>query len=371
MRVLVLWADDSSANLGVRALAQGARELARMAWGSDVDVVLQDFRGSESGVAITPRALLEATVSRRGPLAEFVQGFDVVLDTGAGDSFADIYGAKRMAALVGMQRLSRALSVPHLLAPQTIGPFDRGWARAAARRSIARYVDVVFARDSLSAAYARSLGAGDVRDSTDVVFALSKKESVDTDFDVLFNVSGLLWESSAHVDSRGYQAVVRTTLDRLLADGRRVTLLPHVLDSEYADNDVPTSERLADEYSGRVDLVVPETLDDARGLIARSRVVVASRMHAALNAISQSIPAVPLAYSRKFAPLLQDLGIDWAIDLRDVAPDEVRGRVLQRLDSFDRGAHDDVFRALDARVRPLLGETAATMRARVEGMTDG
>ena len=31
-------------------------------------------------------------------------------------------------------------------------------------------------------------------------------------------------------------------------------------------------------------------------------------MHACLNALSLGVPAVPMAYSRKFAPLLEDLG---------------------------------------------------------------
>ena len=39
-------------------------------------------------------------------------------------------------------------------------------------------------------------------------------------------------------------------------------------------------------------------------------------MHACLNALSVGTPAIPLAYSRKFEPLLADLGWRSVVDLR-------------------------------------------------------
>jgi len=45
-------------------------------------------------------------------------------------------------------------------------------------------------------------------------------------------------------------------------------------------------------------------------------------MHACLNALSVGTPAVPLAYSRKFEPLLAGLGWNHTVDLRS-DPDPV------------------------------------------------
>ena len=42
-------------------------------------------------------------------------------------------------------------------------------------------------------------------------------------------------------------------------------------------------------------------------------------MHACLNSLSVGTPAIPLAYSRKFAPLLADSGWTRCVDLRNSA----------------------------------------------------
>ncbi len=40
-------------------------------------------------------------------------------------------------------------------------------------------------------------------------------------------------------------------------------------------------------------------------------------MHACLNSLSTGVPAIPMAYSDKFKPLLNDLGWSYTADLRD------------------------------------------------------
>jgi polysaccharide pyruvyl transferase WcaK-like protein len=52
-------------------------------------------------------------------------------------------------------------------------------------------------------------------------------------------------------------------------------------------------------------------------------------MHACLNALSTGTSAIPLAYSRKFSPLLEDLGWHHTIDLRrrDSYVDEILGKI--------------------------------------------
>ncbi len=368
MRVLVLWADNRSANLGVRVLAQGASELIRAAFGPETEIVLQDFAGSESGIAITPASLGAGLTSRRAPLARFVDSFDLVVDTGAGDSFADIYGSKRLVALLGMQQLSRRLGIPHILGPQTVGPFDTWTGRRGARYAFRTAVTATFARDSSSLAYARELGARDVTLATDTVFALPRPVALpEPEHDVLLNVSGLLWSGSGHVDPTGYRQTLRGLIDRLLELDRGVALFSHVLDSKYADNDVPAAAELSAEYAGRVGSVLPSSLEDARLEISRSRVVIASRMHAALNAVSQGVAAVPLAYSRKFQPLFADLGIGDVIDLRGSGGAEVVPRVEALLGEIDRGAHVEAYQRAHAQTRRLLDDAAGRMRAIVGG----
>ena len=83
--------------------------------------------------------------------------------------------------------------------------------------------------------------------------------------------------------------------------------------------------------------VVPSSLEDARKQLACAGVVVGARMHASLNAISQGTPCVPLAYSRKFGPLMDDLGWDLYCDLRSgVTSDHVVGLAVRALGSREK-----------------------------------
>jgi polysaccharide pyruvyl transferase WcaK-like protein len=92
-----------------------------------------------------------------------------------------------------------------------------------------------------------------------------------------------------------------------------------VLESDNPDSDIHAIAELRSERSGTLEAVTPAGLEDVRRTVASARVVLGSRMHACLNALSTGTPAVPLAYSRKFGPLLGDLGWARSVDLRTAA----------------------------------------------------
>ena len=86
-----------------------------------------------------------------------------------------------------------------------------------------------------------------------------------------------------------------------------MTMLPHVLESHDRDNDAPAVEP-SSRIRADLEVVAPRDLDDARATIAGSRVLIGARMHACLNALSTGVPAIAMAYSRKFAPLFDEIG---------------------------------------------------------------
>lgn len=348
MRALVAWADDTSRNLGVRALAHGAAALATRVW-PGAEVEFQNFgRGAAPMPVGRLRSLVKERVTSRAGLLAWLATYDVVLDTRSGDSFADIYGVRRLARMTAFAELARQAGVPVVLAPQTIGPFESRTGRALGRRGLRR-ASLVMSRDHESTAYATRLGRAPDVTTTDVVFALPQPDAPRTR-DVVLNVSGLLWQPGPHVDATAYRGVVRGLLDGLAADGRTVTLLAHVLDSPLGDNDVPALREVAAERPD-LEVVVPADLDEVRSVVASAEVVVGSRMHACLNALSVGTPAVPLAYSRKFAPLLADLGWEHTVDLRTHADPVAAVRAAVALDGLDVAAKATRDRA-QAMLRP-------------------
>ena len=372
MRILILWAGSTSANLGVRALAEGMAALAFKAWGPDAQVDFQDVGPGDSAVGFGGRAIIHDVGRRSGRMKEKLRGYDIILDSGAGDSFADIYGIKRLAIMNYAHRLTTRLGLPLVLGPQTIGPFDTLLGRALGRDSLRR-AQLVLPRDSRSLAFAHALGAHPEALSTDVVFALPQPAPAQTR-DVIVNVSGLLWNRNDHVDHARYRDEVLALVAGLEDSGRTVSLLAHVLTSANHDNDIPAVEAVARELGTGLEVLVPADLNDARAKIASSRLVIGSRMHACLNALSTGVPAVAWAYSRKFAPLMNDLGWPYGFDLRDDASPAAQTLALIQAtpDETFQAAVDSVRQSAAARLATAVDamQTVSAAKQRV-AQTDG
>ncbi|MBO9626636.1 MAG: polysaccharide pyruvyl transferase family protein, partial [Microbacterium sp.] len=310
MKVLVLWADRFSTNLGVRALAEGCAALVASI-APDADIAFWNYETPGAPVTLTTRTILKEALAA-GPIRRHLAEYDLVVDSRSGDSFTDIYGLRRHLhmSLVGSYA---ARQRPHVFAPQTFGPFRSRLALLMTKRT-SRRSRLFLGRDPRSTKAAAAVLDMPVVGATDVVFTLPV-ERVPRTRDVLLNVSGLLWAENTHVDSTRYRSVVGELLDALHADGRRVALLAHVIASSDPDNDGGPLRELAD-HPAVTETLEPQSLEEARAMIASAELVIASRMHACLNALSQGIPAIALEYSDKFAPLMQDL--DWSrrVDLR-------------------------------------------------------
>ena len=311
--MLVCWADDISTNLGVRALASGAKHFVQRAFPQAV-VDFQSFGSGSSPVDITERAILRAALNGSSEISKWIEEYDLVLDMRAGDSFADIYGIRRVISMSLFTEIAHRKKVPVVMGPQTIGPFTSRVGKALARRALNKSYQV-FARDSISADYAREIGRQVDSRMTDVVFCIPLPEPA-ASRDIGLNVSGLLWESNPHVSNLEYRHHLEQLCRRLLSDGRSITLFPHVLDSTDPDNDLPAVKALQNKFGRDIDVYVPTGLDDVRSLVSSCKTVIGSRMHACLNAISVGTPAISLSYSRKFEPLLGDLGWNYNVDLK-------------------------------------------------------
>lgn len=326
-RVLLLWTTPSSTNLGVRALGEGSAALVHRV-APDAEIVSQSYGqgGAPVNIGVGRTLAREFLLNSRG-LRSWIKEFDLVLDTRAGDSFADIYGLHRLRQICQMAEFVKACGVPLVLGPQTIGPFNTRRGKLMGTASLRR-ASLVMARDSASARAATQLGRSPDVLTTDVVFAMEQADA-EGERDILLNVSGLLWGSDDHGPAQHYQAAVRNLIRGLHERGRRVSLLSHVLDSSLRDNDEPTARLLQDEFG--LEHVVPTDLTHLRSIVKGAALVIGSRMHACLNALSVGTPSIPLAYSRKFKPLLADLGWSHVVDLHE-----------------SRGAAEDALSIVDA-----------------------
>lgn len=247
-------------------------------------------------------------------LRKLLCSHDLVFDLGAGDSFASIYGTGPLFRQLLTKAAAVAARRPLVLAPQTLGPFSRSGTLAA--RLVTRCSTAVFCRDAASVDFcARKASAKVV---ADLAFALPWDlwpESADTRCRIGVNVSGLL--AHARPDDRyfvpGYREYVAALLDSLTSrPDCEVHLVPHVvgLSEGTSDEDYGIATKLAGQYPS---IVLPERFTDpraAKSYISGLDLLVTSRMHAAIAAVSSGVPAVAVAYSRKFVDTFRTVGYD-------------------------------------------------------------
>ena len=316
LNVGLLWHSTNSGNLGVGALTVSNIAIASRAAGHAglrVNFTVVGFRDQSPEYVKVPSLQIDAKtlLDPRGYWTQ-LNAFDCLLDIGGGDSFADIYGAKRFGYLWLTKALAIARHKPLLLSPQTIGPFSgvayRKLAGAVLRRSSA-----VFARDHMSMAAIQGLApTANAFQSVDVAFALSfaQAERSPERVRIGLNVSGLLFNRTLERAGTGglgynYADLVRETIKRLASDpGNQVELVCHVSAPEQpSDDDGAVADRLAREFPDVVRVPAFSSPSEAKSYISGLDFLIAGRMHACIAAYSTGVPFVATAYSRKFSGL--------------------------------------------------------------------
>lgn len=358
VRIGLLWHSAASGNLGVGALTVAnlaiASAIAKEA-GLKAEFVVMGMRERGEPYLLSEQAAIysidtKAMVSPGG-FWSAVGKLDGVLDIGAGDSFAEIYGPKRFAFLWLSKVLTLARRVPLLLSPQTIGPFTKAAYRSLARGVLER-ADRVVARDEMSLAALRELAPkAQGRLSVDVAFALPFEDrSLARGGGVVrmgVNVSGLLFSEAESGRNRfnlsyDYTAAMRRLLSELSKDARvEVHLITHACHvSDAWDDDGRLADRLAAEFPAvrRVpDFAGPS---EAKSYISGLDLLVAARMHACIAAFSSGTPVIPIAYSRKFTGLFGMLDYPWVVPPTGVSEDQVLDLVRSGIGRRAELAHD-------------------------------
>lgn len=243
---------------------------------------------------------------------------DYIMDIGQGDSFADIYGAKRFAKINKVHRIARLFRKPYIFLPQTIGPFQSATIREKAIKSLSQAA-LVMSRDCQSLDYVNELTSGkaNVKEYIDVAFFLpyTKIEFNRDEVHVGLNVSGLLWNGGYTRDNQfglkaDYQHVIRSIISFFLSHkGVRLHLISHVASGiRNVESDYAVLYDLWKEYHNEQMTLAPffHSPIEAKDYIAGLDFFMGARMHATIAAFSAGVPVLPMAYSRKFNGLFFD-----------------------------------------------------------------
>lgn len=316
---------------------------------------------------LLPLRFVRGGLSRRNRHFRSLLETDCFIDISGGDSFSDIYGMRRLVLGFLIRSLPLMLRKDFILFPQTYGPFKRSISKRMAR-TILRRAKRIYSRDQAGLEYARSLlGSGvseaRLRFAPDVAFLLDAREPRAAEIEALrrfrserpvlvgLNVSGLLYYGG-YTDRNefGLKANYREVIDGVVESLLRmqeiaIVLVPHVIPRGdfrgSKENDLhaclDVRDRLAKRHPDRL-FVAEGDYDQAqiKYVIGLCHFVIGTRMHSCIAALSQCIPAIGLAYSKKFRGVFETVGVeDLVLDLRSAGVAEIAQAVEEIFASRD------------------------------------
>jgi polysaccharide pyruvyl transferase WcaK-like protein len=315
---------------------------------------------------LMPTKGMRQALIERNPRLRHIHGMDLVAAISGGDSFSDIYGLSRLLYVSLPQILALWSGKQLVLLPQTLGPFKSRFARAIAKYIMKR-ARVVYSRDHAGVkSGAAMLGAnghsGKFRFCYDVGFLAEAKEPRnlvpvgmaprgDTEIPLVgLNVSGLLFMGGYSRDNMfglrvEYKMLIFDLIEFLIATKRAsVMLIPHLLGFDGEGDSLACDvvyQALKNRFPGRISLIRADyeqyDQSEIKHVIGGCDFFIGSRMHACIGAVSQNVPSVSIAYSDKFAGVMESVGVGSIVaDLRKVGEEDILRIVGETFDARDR-----------------------------------
>lgn len=347
-RICLILHSTRSDNLGVGALTVSEIEIIRdiaRDIGRDIQITAMDWKDARdsyiAGSDVTVRDLDGKVMLNPRGFFSIARHADLMIDIGGGDSFTDIYGGRRLRRTFILKYLTHIAGTPLVLAPQTLGPFTKGWAKLLARISM-RLSRLVASRDQMSTKAARDLGRNNVIEACDVAMRLPYTHAPDREggpVKVGINVSGLLMgggytgknEFGLKMD---YPTMMRDliTYFQTHKDGCEVHLVPHVIVPSgpmKGEDDFRASQKLHEEFPNTILAPAFTSPSEAKSYIARMDFFIGARMHACIAALSSGVPVIPMAYSRKFEGLFGTIGYARTVDCTSQSTITIQDAIVQ------------------------------------------
>lgn len=286
---------------------------------------------------IVPVEKLKNIIIRRNAWLQHISHADIVTSIAGGDSFSDIYGLARLIYVALPQILVLLLNKKLILLPQTYGPFNGRAARTIARFILKRS-HAIYSRDQEGLDEVKKLTgnkgiSGKLQFCHDVGFVVPPERPAVHSFDTLaipddkirnligLNVSGLLFMGGYSKKNMfglksNYAELIYDLIHYLITvKSIPVLLVPHVFGSgSNSESDQSVCELIYQDlkprYPSMLFLVSGNyNQSEVKYIVGECDFFIGARMHACIGALSQCIPAIGIAYSKKFKGVFETVGM--------------------------------------------------------------
>lgn len=335
---------------------------------ASLDVTVVSQRPLELALVHAPLALLAGVLRIahlpwkwlcRSPALRAIAEADVIADL-SGISFVD---GRRFVVLIYNALLvlvPLALGRPVVKCAQAMGPFRTALNRALAHRLLPR-LHAICPRGHASEQHLRNLGLTNLRPAADLAFTMQVPAKVRARIrDRLTEAAPgpyIVVAPSQVVDTYcaqlgiDYQRIVAEFIETAAARTKcTVVMIAHSAEaggSANHMNDLPLCRRIFQrlQETERVIFFDEDLLPtELRAVIGEGRLVVTSRFHAMVSALTECRPVLVVGWSHKYAEVLEPFGLDDAVlpytELRTSEALLSRAQEVLRSDDLPRAIHD-------------------------------
>ena len=245
-------------------------------------------------MGLIPRRLLDAYG------IVFDHEINVIVDA-SGFAYGDQWGAEKARGRLGANiEALQAKGVKVFLLPQALGPFEDTALRVQ-MNTIFSHACRVYARDEQSLAYARAAAPhapiSQAYDFTNVVSGVPYASFDDAEHKVCIIPNAKMIEKTSLGNS--YVDAMQAMLDYCLSIGAKPFLLVHEGKKDRA---------IAEQLAAHTGVPILEPVDPLKikWVIGQSQLVISSRFHGLVSALSQGVPILATGWSHKYHHLLKE-----------------------------------------------------------------
>lgn len=274
-----------------------------------------------------------------GDYLKTLAGVDAALSVG-GDTYSLDYNLPSL--FMGLDSAAMNAGKPAVLWGASVGPFEKEPAFVPTIRKHLARMELITARESVTAGYLRGMGLTNVVDVTDPAFTLMPEEIDLAGFWPDEAEAGLLGLNlSPFIDRHGESLVdeIAEFVRSAVSDSKMsVLLVPHVIPTSDTakDNDAYYLDQVAArvrDLGGRVRMMARDlNAAQTKFAISKCRFFIGARTHATIAALSSCVPTISIAYSVKAKGINQDLfgRLDYVLETSKVSRGSL-GQSLMRL----------------------------------------
>lgn len=245
--------------------------------------------------------------------------------------------------------VARSLSKPVLLFPNSVGPFRTWLGRSMAKLSLDS-CDYLLIRDPISYGIVEKMGFKSSKVLTyDTALLFDQtvplRAGVTLPEGLVMGVSaGVYSNSLSKAEVEKYVTAHAQALDFAIEKhGFSVVFLPHYI-SGLGGDDLEISQKIINQMRNKqhTQIIVTENVPEFKALLNRMKLVISSKMHPAILAVSAFVPVLSIVYDHKQTGFFQRLGMkDCTLNIHEVSTERLTAKI-----ECTWGRHSDLSAAL-------------------------